>query len=240
MKWLRGSFPGIPDWLVVRSLPVPGFAPVTSPYHIPGLNRRSRKALKKAEHVVVHMFSGRTKPLEFRLGGDTVVVNVDALCQRDLLDERVFASLIALCMAGKVDAVIGGPPCGTNSPFREQARAPDNGDGGPQPIRGRTGNLRYGLPTNTEAEQKLVEDHSVLVTRFLVVHTGLPMCTIPLVALGHLRIQRIQCGIFRNIRYILNNHQSGHGRSCNRCGQLLGNQGQRLQNQKNLGVHARA
>ena len=113
----------------MRSLPVPNFAPVTSPYHIPGLNRRSRKALKKARHVVVYQFSRRTKLLEFQLGKDAVVVNVDALCQRDLLDERVFAALIALCMTGKVDAVIGGPPCGTNSPLREQARAPYRGDG---------------------------------------------------------------------------------------------------------------
>ena len=170
MKWLREMFPGLPDWLVVRSIPVPNLIHHGTPYHIPGLNRRSRKALQRARHVVIHLFSGRTKPLEFQLGKETVVVNVDALCKRDMLDERVFGALIALCVTGKVDAVIGGPPCRTNSPLREQGRSASHGDGGPRPIRGRTSNLRYGLPHNSEAEQKLVEDHCVLITRFLVVH----------------------------------------------------------------------
>ena len=170
MRWVRETFADIPDWLVVRSLPVPSMSPIASPYHIPGLNRRARKALQKAKHLVVHLFSGKTRPLEFQLGKETVVVNVDAVCGRDVLDERVFSALIALCITGKVDAVIGGPPCGTNSPLREQGRSPSRGDGGPRPVRGRTGQLRYGLPSNSEAEQKLVEDHSVLITRFLVLH----------------------------------------------------------------------
>ena len=58
--------------------------------------------------------------MEFRLGQDTVLLNVDALCQRDMLDERVYAAVVMLCTTGKVDAVIGGPACGTNSFLREK------------------------------------------------------------------------------------------------------------------------
>ena len=170
MMWLKTRFPDLPDWLVMRSLPVPGFAPTESPYHVPGLNRRGRKALRKARHVVVHLFSGRTKPLELRLGQDTVFLNIDALRQRDMLDERVYAAVVMLCTTGKVDAVIGGLPCGTNSPLREKGGSHDARDGGPRPIRGRTGLLRFGLPSNSDVEQRLVEDHSALVTRFMVVH----------------------------------------------------------------------
>ena len=170
ITWIRGRFSQCPDWLVVRSLPVTNLIHYAAPYHVPGLNRRARKALQKAEHIVLHLFSGRARPLEFQLGKNTVIVNVDALSHRDMLDERVYASLIALCMTGKVDAVIGGPPCGSNSPLREQGGVQGGGDGGPRPIRGRTGMSRFGLPTNGVNEQKQVDDHSTLIMRFLVVH----------------------------------------------------------------------
>ena len=185
ITWMKEHLSQCPDWLVVRSLPAPSLIDHANPYHIPGLNRRARKSLKKAKHIVLHLFSGRTRPLEFQLGKDTVLVNVDALFHRDMLDERVYASLIALCMTGKVDAVVGGPPCGTNSPLRENGGVKGSGDGGPRPIRGRTGALRFGLPSNEISEQRQVEDHSTLITRFLVVHRVADMYN-PLGTLGAL------------------------------------------------------
>ena len=175
MKWMKERLSQCPDWLIVRSLPVPNLVYSDTPYHIPGLNRRARKSLQRAKHIVLHLFSGRTRPLEFQLGKGTVLVNVDALCNRDILDEQVYAALIALCTTGRVDAVIGGPPCGTNSPLREHGRIEGVGDGGPRPTRGRTGMLRFGLPSNEVPEQRQVEDHSTLVTRFLVVHRAAEM-----------------------------------------------------------------
>ena len=119
MRWIREIFPDIPDWLVACSLPVPSMIPIASPYHFPGLNRRAHKALQKAKYIVIYLFSGRTRPLEFQFGKETVMKNLDAICGYDILDERIFSVLIALCITGKVDAVIGGPPCGINSLLRE-------------------------------------------------------------------------------------------------------------------------
>ena len=171
-RWLKERFPEAPDWLLLRSLPIRRGYTGPSPYHIPGLNRRARKALVRAKHIVLHVFSGRTKPVEFALGSDVAVVNLDVLCGANMLDERVYASAAALCGTGKVDAVIGGPPCCTNSILHERGAGDVKlgGDGGPRPVRGRTGLLRFGLPTNTVSEQRQVEEHTILVTRFLTLH----------------------------------------------------------------------
>ena len=171
-KRLNKQFPQAPDWLLLRSLPVRSAHQGVSPYHMPGLNRRARKALKKSEHIVLHLYSGKTKPVEFGLGSDVAVLNLDVLLGLDILDERVYAAAAALCATGKVDAVVGGPPCCTNSVLRERGStgSAEGPDGGPRPVRGRTGMLRYGLPTNTVEEQSKVEEHSIMVTRLLTLH----------------------------------------------------------------------
>ena len=64
-----------------------------------------------------HVFSGRTHPNEFSLGSEVVVVNLDVLVGSNVLDERVYAAAAVLCSTRKVDAVVGGPPCCTNSIF---------------------------------------------------------------------------------------------------------------------------
>ena len=113
--WLRNQFPQAPDWLLLRSMPVRDVLHQQSLYHVPGLNRRGRKAIRRAKHIVLHVYSGRTKPVEFSLGSDVAVVNLDVLFGTNVLDERVYAAAAALCSTGKVDAVVGGPPCCTNS-----------------------------------------------------------------------------------------------------------------------------
>ena len=171
-KWLKARFSEAPDWLLLKSLPVKGGVEPVSPYHLPGLNRRARKSLKRAKHIVLHVFSGRTKPIEFALGRDVAVVNLDVLYGGNVLDERVYAAAAALCGTGKVDAVIGGPPCCTNSILRERGSSswPDGSDGGPRPVRGRSGLLRFGLPSNTEEEQRKVDEHTILIFRFVTLH----------------------------------------------------------------------
>ena len=64
-----------------------------------------------------HVFSGRTRPNEFSLGSEVVVVNLDVLVGSNVLDERVYAAAAALCSTRKVDAVVGGRPCCANSIF---------------------------------------------------------------------------------------------------------------------------
>ena len=170
--WLKTRFPEAPDWLLLKSLPALGIHEGLGPCHIPGLNRRARKSLKRAKHIVLHVFSGRTRAVELTLGSDVAVVNLDVLYGSNVLDERVYAAAISLCSTGKVDAVVGGPPCATNSILRERGAegGNSNSDGGPRPIRGRTGLLRFGLPTNSPEEQKKVEEHTILITRFLTLH----------------------------------------------------------------------
>ena len=115
-NWLKEQFPKAPDWLLLRSMPVKGAHQPQDPFYLPGLNRRARKALKRAKHIVLHVFSGRTKAVEFTLGSE--VADLDVLFGTNMLDERVYAAAAALCGTGKVDAVVGGPPCCTNSILR--------------------------------------------------------------------------------------------------------------------------
>ncbi|CAE7272645.1 TY5A, partial [Symbiodinium pilosum] len=113
------------------------------------------------------------EPLALKNGiMDVAVVNLDVLYGGNVLDERVYAAAAALCGTGKVDAVIGGPPCCANSILRERGSGswPDGSDGGPRPVRGRSGLLRFGLPSNTEEEQKKVDEHTILIFRFVTLH----------------------------------------------------------------------
>ena len=168
MSWIQDKFQGLPEWLKLRTLPPVCQLPPEVDANV-GLNRRTRRTIERARHVVVHLCSGRTKAVDFKLGGDIAVLNIDILYNRNLLDDHLYGWLAVLCASGKVKAIIGGPPCSSISPLRERGQG-DDGDGGPRPIRGRSEELRFGLPGISVKELSMVKDHSVIVMRFLALH----------------------------------------------------------------------
>ena len=127
-------------------------------------NRRKRRAIEKAKFVVVHLYSGDNektwKQLERQSNG-VEVIQVELKKGADMRNN----DLEELARAGRIDQVLAGPPCRTVSMcrFRSVAQA----DRGPQPLRGRCGQLRFGLPSLTHAKKNTVDNDTALWLRML-------------------------------------------------------------------------
>ena len=138
LAWLRRLSPDCPEGLLAR-VPPDTRKPAQST-EIP-LNRRIRRSINRAEHVVIHLYSGSTKARDFgHLPNSVYVLSVDLEQGGDMLSEPLFQYLCELCASGKVIAIVGGPPCATLSRLRERAEF----DGGPRVLRDRTGLGRFG------------------------------------------------------------------------------------------------
>ena len=95
--------------------------------------------------------------------------------QCDLADDAVWRPLRALIEGGKFPGLIAGPPCETFSRVR-------NLPGGPPPLRGVEGSLRYGLRGLTPKQTEQVRLHNLLAVRTAEAATimqqlGLPSIT---------------------------------------------------------------
>ena len=101
--------------------------------HAAGLpwNRHRRRRLWRCRGVILHLFSGRNPKhwAELEQAG-YMVITVDTLQGVDLHDAATWAFIWELACAGKIAAILGGPPCRTTSRLRQ--RQP-----GPPPLRGR-------------------------------------------------------------------------------------------------------
>ena len=102
-----------------------------------------------------------------RVPADVAVLSVDLKHGANMLNDATYSYLLGLIAKnGKVDAIVGGPPCPTVSRLRDRASQ----DGGPRRLRAREGPQRYGIEDLTASEQKLTDDHSVLLLRMLMMH----------------------------------------------------------------------
>ena len=165
LEWVRKLSPEGPERILAQAIPARTIGE-PSGERVP-FNRHVRRAVQKARGVVIHLFSGGTKPREFgNMPHDVYVLNVDLKQSQDLLHELTYQWLATLCRSGKVVAVIGGPPCRTFSVLRERGSE----DGGPRPLRAREGHERFGLENLTADEQYQADKHSVLIFRMLVLH----------------------------------------------------------------------
>ncbi|CAE7474033.1 GIP [Symbiodinium sp. CCMP2592] len=82
-------------------------------------NRRRRRTLSRANHLVIHLFPGQSRGLY--LSWDVLEVDVE----EDLLREDTFGYLMHLAQAGRIRAVIGGPPYRTfSTPLTTSALVP--------------------------------------------------------------------------------------------------------------------
>eukprot|EP00438_Fugacium_kawagutii_P019078 Skav200865 [mRNA] locus=scaffold3214:128100:133379:+ [translate_table: standard] len=163
---VKSVFPDLPDELAARTIPaVESFNDDQLGSKVPW-NRRTRRRLEGARHLVLHLFSGKDQRYWTRqLQGDGVeILCVDLLdtCGANVLDDATYTYLLRLAMTGRLRAIIGGPPCRTVSALRFQQ------DGGPRVVRDET--HPYGMPTNTYEEQVMVTGDSVLWLRMMVLH----------------------------------------------------------------------
>ena len=133
-----------------------------------GTNRRLRKRFESCESLVIHLFSGPDQGWwKKRLDSSkrsVLCLDKEAGADQDLLSDSVIGYLAELCESGKVDAVLGGPPCRTVSKLR--FRRP-----GPPPLRSRTGPERFGLTGLTDGQRELAVSDAVLWFRQLWLFT---------------------------------------------------------------------
>ena len=167
IRWLRESFGSWPERLIRRALPMRCNQAPEGSHSFMSMNRRSRRAIEKAQAVILHMSAGKDKGFQVEgMGPKTVVLRIGEHLKRDLLDEKTFAWLAALCSSGKVSAVVACPPCDTFRPTWSEA----DDHSGFRDLRGRDGEDRFGLSCNDKNEQERTDDNTVTLLRIVALH----------------------------------------------------------------------
>eukprot|EP00435_Cladocopium_sp_Y103_P074751 s9_g51.t1 len=164
LSWWKSHFPEVPSevWKYMegqgcswKDLKPGGGSEPSLPW-----NRHRRRRMWHSRGMILHLFSGRDlskwKDLEQR---GYVVVCVDSLHGIDLQDAATWAFLWELCCAGKLAAILGGPPCRTTSRLRE--RRP-----GPPSLRGRD-HLRFALDGLSKWDLHRVHSDTALLMKQL-------------------------------------------------------------------------
>ncbi|OLQ00416.1 hypothetical protein AK812_SmicGene16922 [Symbiodinium microadriaticum] len=106
LEWLQKLSPDCPKGILARVPPV--WQDDLEGEDVP-FNRRVRRAVQRADKVVLHLFSGRTKPQDFGQWPSSVyVLSVDLERGLDILSDGLYQYLLELCSSGKVIAVVGG------------------------------------------------------------------------------------------------------------------------------------
>ena len=98
LKWFRSKVPSIPARLL-PDLAVP--ATTKGPWP-----RRMRRKWLMSDHVIVHLFAGKTRG-KFQ-GHPWPVIEVDV--EEDLHHPHTFGFLLGLAVQGRLAALVGGPP----------------------------------------------------------------------------------------------------------------------------------
>ena len=172
-RWqvLRALFPEVPLRVLQR---VPGRMKWQGE-NLP-FNRRQRRKIERAKYVVVHAFCGKDDGYWKQLETNEVAVLALDLSQgADLTDPDLGGYLEELAVQGKIDLWISGPPCRSTSVARHRP------DGGPTPLRSRSGPGRFGLPHLSPSQQDKTDLDSVLWLRnlwwiWLAHHHRAPEC----------------------------------------------------------------
>eukprot|EP00439_Symbiodinium_sp_Y106_P027584 s4975_g3.t1 len=164
LEWLRRLSPEAPEALIA-AVPSSWIGDIRGA-ELP-LNRRVRRQVQLADHVVLHLYAGGTKPREFgRLPASVYVLSIDASSGADMLSDVLFRYLCNLCHAGKVKAVIGGPPWSTFAVHREMGEQ----GGAYKVIRAHSGTGRFGLREVSSANQSKLFQSNLLYFRQLMLY----------------------------------------------------------------------
>ena len=158
LKELRSMFPEVPVELLAQVLPSKrGYREGDLPW-----NRHQRRRFRRAQQIVVHLFSGKDAGFWKRELDTpqraTICVDTELDSRQNLLRDGVMEYLLELADSGRTCAWIGGPPCRTISRLRY--RQP-----GPPPLRSRLGPERFGLNGLNESLLRQVQQDTILWLR---------------------------------------------------------------------------
>eukprot|EP00438_Fugacium_kawagutii_P034398 Skav207733 [mRNA] locus=scaffold362:324153:328160:+ [translate_table: standard] len=108
---MKNVFPELPDDVAARTIPdLESFNDAQLGGKVPW-NRRTRRRLEGARHIVLHLFAGKdSRYWTQQLRGDGVeVLCVDLLdnCRANVLDDATYTYLLRLAMTGRLRAIIG-------------------------------------------------------------------------------------------------------------------------------------
>ena len=157
MMYGKHLFPELSDELLEAVIPT-GVSEIEAvDYQNSGLNRRVRRKIQKAQRVLVHLFSGVQA---WKGTSEEVVLEVEKEKGRDLLNDSLFRYLLRAIISGKVQGIVGGPPCTTLSRARSRSD-------GPRVLRARQGPQRFGFSHLTDQEWTQVFRDNTLILRML-------------------------------------------------------------------------
>ena len=163
---LQNLFPDLPMDILGRIVPDLSLMKSQDYGAVLPWNRRKRKRLAKARHVVLHIFSGPDHRFwEQRLSNsktEVLCLDLQGPTKANLLDASVFSYVLAIAASGRLRCLIGGPPCRTVSALRYQ------GDNGPPVLR--TPEHPYGLPQLAPVDFERVYEDVTLWFRFLTIY----------------------------------------------------------------------
>ena len=137
--------------------------------------------------ILVLLYAGKDDPLSLdsclhahypRLSPHVVAFDTRRSSQplgHDLLDDQPYGKLCQAAIEGRVRLVCGGPNCRTWSILRWFPKP-----NAPVPVRGRSEDLVWGLPTLTTLEQEEVDGDSLLILRQMFLTTLMKQnCSLP-------------------------------------------------------------
>ena len=164
-QWWSERFPEVParvvDYMVGQnSVPVDGSK-------LPW-NRRTRKRFLKAKALVFHLFAGKEEACKewekgWPAGVEVVALDIERCPLFDLHSKEVWGYLCFLARHCPVVGIVGGPPCRTVSRLR-------NLQPGPPPLRGRSGESRFGLESLGPWEKEKTDGDSALVLKQIALY----------------------------------------------------------------------
>ena len=150
----------------VLEMMVEGFDPSKGWEYLKGLplSRKQRKRFMSSNSRVVHLYSGEvdnTSYFKESLKGDRVLLEIDITKSKAWnLNQKasVYQALLWAACQGKIDSVLGGPPCRTWSILRSRPA-----EGFPPP--GRAADQLYGLTDLDPKERLKVDQDTALVAK---------------------------------------------------------------------------
>ena len=125
-------------------------------------NRRKRRSIARAGKVLVHMFAGESRKEIERLARERGYAVLSIGIDENINSTQTFRYVLGLAAQGKLDVLWCAPPCGTNSLCRFV-------EPGPQPLRGRCPEWRWGVSWLTEPERRKAQEADEMYLRMLLV-----------------------------------------------------------------------
>ena len=122
-------------------------------------NRRTRRRHAKSKGLLLHVFCGESRGAFEEVASNQGLCHVPKDLKEDLLRQGTYQHLLLEAVGGNIRAMLGGPPCRTNSVCRYMPLSEDAL--GPSPVRTRgesIGSVDYDGLTGSEIAMRQVDD----------------------------------------------------------------------------------